>query len=152
MLADGGVALAAGLAGPLTDGDPAGDGDWLAGDVADGDAQPDIRISALSIRPAALRRNAGPGGRLSVSIVGLGRSVCLSSARPGARRLPCAATAYQREIRTMALAARLGFMPGPLGCSVFPGLLSLSLYPPAVNRGTGCAIASVTRAYVRRRA
>jgi hypothetical protein len=34
----------------------------------------------------------------------------------------------------MALAARLGFMPGPR-----PGLLSLSLYPPAVNRGTGCA-------------
>src|ERR1022692_3685754 len=125
MLADGGVGLAGPLAdgesadGESADGEPAADGDWLAGDVADGDAQPDIRISAPSIRPAALRRNAGPGGRLSVSIIGLGRSVCLSSARPGARRLPCAATAYQREIRAMALAARLGFMAGPLGCSVF---------------------------------
>jgi hypothetical protein len=61
--------------------------------------------------------------------------------------LPCTATAYQRGSRAMAMAARLGFMPGPR-----PGLLSLSLYPPAVNRGTGCAIASITRADVRRRA
>jgi hypothetical protein len=152
MLADDGVALAAGLAGPLADGDPAADGDWLAGDVADGDAQPDIRISAPSIRAAALRRNAGPGGRLSVSIIGLGRSVCLSSARPGAGRLPCTATAYQRASRVMALAARLGSLPVlVLGCSVFPGLLSLSRYPPAVKRGIGYAIASVTGAYVRGR-
>jgi hypothetical protein len=34
----------------------------------------------------------------------------------------------------MALAARVGFMPGSR-----PGLLSLSLHPSAVNRGIGCA-------------
>jgi|ERR1035437_10055794 hypothetical protein len=100
MLAGGGVALAAGLAGPLADSDPAADGDWLAGDVADGDAQPVIRISTPSIRPAAPRRNACPGGRLSVRIIGLGRSVACR--RLGqCPSLPCTATVYRREIRAM---------------------------------------------------
>ena len=129
MLDGDGVALAAGLAGPLADGDPAADGDWLAGDVAAGDAQPDMRISAPNIRAAAPRRNAGPAGRLSVRIIGLGRSVLLVVGSARCLRLPCTATVHQREVRAMALAARLSLLPGPvlvLGRSVLPRLLSIS--------------------------
>lgn len=69
MLA-GRVALADALAGALADGDGAADGDWLAGGVADDDAQPDARISTQNITLTAARWNAGLGGRLSVGIIG----------------------------------------------------------------------------------
>lgn len=64
------VALADGPAGALADGDGTADEDWLAGGAADDDAQPAARISAQNITLTAARWNAGPGGRLSVRIIG----------------------------------------------------------------------------------
>src|SRR5450755_4636808 len=122
MPADGGVGLA--------DGDPAADGDWLAGDVADGDAQPAITISAPSISPAAPRRNAGPGGRLSVRIIGLGRSVAC-------RRLGQVPVAAMHGHRVPPGNPRDDLAaPSGLHAGSSSWLLSLSRYPPAVNRCT----------------
>src|ERR1022692_701963 len=150
MLADGGVGLAGPLAdgesadGESADGEPAADGDWLAGDVADGDAQPVIRITAPSIRPAALRRNAGPGGRLSVNIIRLGRSV----ARRWLGQLPFAAVHGHRVppgIRAMTLAAPPGLHAGSSSWA------AQSFAVPAGRQPRHrLSNPSITRAYVRR--